>query len=112
MRNVAAYMFAVLGVNTSPGADDIKKILSSVCIDAQGDKIRKVIDELNGKKIEEILEACRSKLASVLSCGGAVTASAGCAAAVGGGAAEEKKIEKKEESEEESDDDMGFGLFD
>ena len=57
MRYVAAYMLAVLGGNTSPSADDIKKILSSVGIDAESDNIKKVIDELNGKELEEVMEA-------------------------------------------------------
>ena len=57
MRYVAAYMLAVLGGNESPSADDIKKILGSVGIDAEDANISKVIKELNGKDIEEVLAA-------------------------------------------------------
>ncbi|KAM4740704.1 60S acidic ribosomal protein P2 [Anableps anableps] len=116
MRYVAAYLLAVLGGNTNPSAKDIKEILSSVGIEADDDRLNKVISELNGKDINEVMNSGLSKLASVPA-GGAVATPA---AAAGGGAAgagaapaaaEEKKEEKKEESEE-SDEDMGFGLFD
>ncbi|XP_047202607.1 60S acidic ribosomal protein P2 [Girardinichthys multiradiatus] len=117
MRYVAAYLLAVLGGNTKPSTKDIKDILSSVGIEADDERLNKVVSELNGKDVNEVMNSGLSKLASVPA-GGAVAAPA--AAAGGGGAAgagvapaaaEEKKEEKKEESEE-SDEDMGFGLFD
>ncbi|XP_044070562.1 60S acidic ribosomal protein P2 isoform X2 [Siniperca chuatsi] len=116
MRYVAAYLLAVLGGNTSPSAKDIKAILGSVGIEADDERLNKVISELNGKDINEVMNSGLSKLASVPA-GGAVVAPAAAAAGgtAGAGAApaavEEKKEEKKEESEE-SDEDMGFGLFD
>jgi len=55
MRYVAAYLLAVLGGNESPSSADIKKILSSVGIDAEDDKLKKVISELNGKNIQELI---------------------------------------------------------
>ncbi|KAM3878577.1 60S acidic ribosomal protein P2 [Diretmus argenteus] len=121
MRYVAAYLLAVLGGNTSPSSKDIKAILGSVGIEADDQRLNKVITELNGKNINEVIHSGLSKLASVPA-GGAVAAPAAAAATGGGGggaagagaapaAAEEKKEEKKEESEE-SDEDMGFGLFD
>ncbi|XP_036389732.1 60S acidic ribosomal protein P2-like [Megalops cyprinoides] len=114
MRYVAAYLLAVLGGNASPSSKDIKSILGSVGIEANDDCLNKVISELNGKDVNEVMNGGLSKLASVPA-GGAVAApsAAGAAGAAAGEApaAEEKKEEKKEESEE-SDDDMGFGLFD
>ncbi|XP_014968671.1 large ribosomal subunit protein P2 isoform X2 [Chlorocebus sabaeus] len=114
MRYVASYLLAALGGNSSPSAKDIKKILDSVGIEADDDRLNKVISELNGKNIEDVIAQGIGKLASVPA-GGAVAVSAapGSAAPAAGSApaAEEKKDEKKEESEE-SDDDMGFGLFD
>ncbi|XDA87969.1 hypothetical protein R6Z07F_017642 [Ovis aries] len=115
MRYVASYLLAALGGNSSPSAKDIKKILDSVGIEADDDRLNKVISELNGKNIEDVIAQGIGKLASVPA-GGAVAVSAapGSAAPAAGSApaaAEEKKEEKKEESEE-SDDDMGFGLFD
>ncbi|KAL0106576.1 hypothetical protein PUN28_016341 [Cardiocondyla obscurior] len=113
MRYVAAYMLAVLGGKASPSQNDIEKILSSVGIETDVEKLKKVITELNGKSIDELITKGREKLSS-MPVGGA--AAAGSPAAPAGAAApvEEKKEEKKpakEESESE-DDDMGFGLFD
>ncbi|XP_043827360.1 60S acidic ribosomal protein P2 isoform X2 [Dromiciops gliroides] len=115
MRYVAAYLLAVLGGNDSPNSKDLKKILDSVGIETDEERMKKVIGELSGKNIEDVIAQGSSKLASMPSGGAvAVAASAGSAAPAAAGAApaaEEKKEEKKEESEE-SDDDMGFGLFD
>nr|AFM86160.1 ribosomal protein P2-like protein [Callorhinchus milii] len=111
MRYVAAYLLAVLGGNEAPASKDIKKILDSVGIGADDERLNKVISELKGKNVEDVIAAGNAKLASVPA-GGAVASSAGAAApSTQAAATEEKKEEKKEESEE-SDDDMGFGLFD
>lgn len=55
MRYVAAYLLAALGGNNSPSSDDIKKILGSVGIEAEDDKLNKVISELKGKNLEELI---------------------------------------------------------
>uniref|UniRef100_A0A8C3T0Z0 Large ribosomal subunit protein P2 n=1 Tax=Chelydra serpentina TaxID=8475 RepID=A0A8C3T0Z0_CHESE len=113
MRYVAAYLLAVLGGNESPASKDLKKILDSVSIETDDERLNKVIGELNGKNIEDVIAQGNGKLAS-MPVGGTVAVSAGpgsAAPAAAPAAVEEKKEEKKEESEE-SDDDMGFGLFD
>ncbi|XP_075469989.1 large ribosomal subunit protein P2-like isoform X2 [Ascaphus truei] len=110
MRYVAAYLLAVLGGSTSPSAKDLKKILGSVGIEAEDERVNKVISELKGKDIGDVVNSGLSKLSSVPS-GGAVSAAPASAPAAGGAAPAEKKEEPKEESEE-SDEDMGFGLFD
>ncbi|XP_064619689.1 large ribosomal subunit protein P2-like [Lineus longissimus] len=110
MRYVAAYLLAVLGGNDCPTKADLEKILGSVGIEAEAEKINKIISELKGKDVEEVMAEGRTKLASVPSGGGAAAAASG--AAGGDAPAEVKEEAKKEESEEESDDDMGFGLFD
>ncbi|GFR09461.1 60S acidic ribosomal protein P2 [Trichonephila clavata] len=116
MRYLAAYMLASLGGNKNPSASDIEKILSSVGIEVDKERSKKIVSELGGKDINEIISNGKSKLASMPS-GGAVAVSAAAPAAGGGGGAaaspakESKKEAKKEESDE-SDDDMGFGLFD
>ncbi|EFA04946.1 large ribosomal subunit protein P2 [Tribolium castaneum] len=112
MRYVAAYLLAVLGGKASPASGDIEKILSSVGIEVDGEKLKKVLGELNGKSIEDLISQGREKLSS-MPVGGAAAAPAAAAAAPA--AAEEKKESKKEEKKQESDsedDDMGFGLFD
>lgn len=55
MRYVAAYLLAVLGGKTSPAAADLEKILSSVGIEADSDKLKKVIAELDGKSVEDLI---------------------------------------------------------
>lgn len=55
MRYVAAYLLAVLGGKTSPAAGDIEKILGSVGIESDAEKLKKVISELNGKSIDEVI---------------------------------------------------------
>ncbi|KAM4044422.1 uncharacterized protein ACNLHF_008401 [Anomaloglossus baeobatrachus] len=111
MRYVAAYLLATLGGNSSPSAKDLKKILSSVGIDADDERVNKVVSELGGKNLNDLINSGLSKLCSVPSGGAVAAAPASAAPAAGGAAATEKKEEEKEESEE-SDEDMGFGLFD
>merc|ERR1712189_64793 len=84
----AAYLLAQLGGNDAPDADAIKAILGSVGVDADEEKLGKVISELSGKDINEVLAEGQGKLASVPSGGGAAAPAAGGAA---GGAAEEAK---------------------
>nr|XP_033784052.1 60S acidic ribosomal protein P2 isoform X2 [Geotrypetes seraphini] len=55
MRYVAAYLLAVLGGNECPNSKDLKKILDSVGIETDDQRINKVISELNGKNIEEVI---------------------------------------------------------
>ncbi|KAF5335984.1 hypothetical protein D9611_006288 [Ephemerocybe angulata] len=110
MRYIAAYLLLQTGGNASPSAADIKKLLDVAGIETDEERLSKLISELEGKDINELIAEGSSKLASVPA-GGAGAASAAAPAAGGAAAAEEKKEEKVEEKEE-SDDDMGFGLFD
>ncbi|KAL9102845.1 MAG: hypothetical protein Q9163_002060 [Psora crenata] len=115
MKHLAAYLLLGLGGNTSPSADDVKEVLSSVGIDADEDRLDKLISELKGKDLQELIAEGTSKLASVPSGGGGGGGGGGAAAPTTGGAAaevQEDKKEEKEEEKEESDEDMGFGLFD
>ncbi|XP_061688651.1 60S acidic ribosomal protein P2 [Syngnathoides biaculeatus] len=113
MRYVAAYLLAVLGGNSSPSAKDIKAILGSVGIETDDERLKKVISELQGKNINDVMNSGLSKLTSVPA-GGAVAAPAASGKPASAGAAPAAAEEKKEEKEEseESDEDMGFGLFD
>ncbi|KAL4871938.1 60s acidic ribosomal protein-domain-containing protein [Aspergillus spectabilis] len=109
MKHLAAYLLLALAGNKSPSASDIKEVLSSVGIDAEEDRLEKLLAELQGKDINELIAEGSTKLASVPSAG---AGGAAPAAAAGGAAAAEAPAEEKEEEKEESDDDMGFGLFD
>ncbi|MCJ1278571.1 60S acidic ribosomal protein P2 [Puttea exsequens] len=114
MKHLAAYLLLGLGGNTSPSADDIKGVLSSVGIDADEERLEMLLKDLEGKDLQELIQQGATKLASVPSGGGGGGAGAGVAAPTGGAAAadEPEKKEEKEEEKEESDEDMGFGLFD
>lgn len=81
MRYVAAYLLAALGGNGNPEAGDIKKILDSVGIEADSERLGKVrlwnylqlnyylatvskvfnvlqvLSELKGKNVEEVIAA-------------------------------------------------------
>ncbi|PRW34006.1 60S acidic ribosomal P2 [Chlorella sorokiniana] len=108
MKVVAAYLLAALGGNAAPAEADIKKILSSVGIEAEAERVQKLLAELEGKDINEVIAAGTAKLASVPS-GGAVAAGGAAPAAGGAAAAAEEK--KEEKVEEEEDEDMGFSLM-
>ena len=54
MRHLAAYLLLQIGGNASPSADDVKKVLSSVGIDADETRLEKLISELEGKDINEV----------------------------------------------------------
>ncbi|RKF76522.1 60S acidic ribosomal protein P2 [Golovinomyces cichoracearum] len=110
MKHLAAYLLLTLGGNSSPTEDAITKVLASVGVESDSDRISKLLSELKDKDINTLIAEGSSKLASVPSGGaGGVPAASGTAAA---GAPAEEKVEEKEEEKEESDDDMGFGLFD
>lgn len=112
MRYVAAYMLAAIGGNKSPTEDDIKKIFGSVGIEHDQNVLKKLIAELSGKSIDDLIAAGRTRLATVPSGGGAAAPAAGAAAAPAEQAKGDSKKEEKKEEEEEEDEDMGFGLFD
>lgn len=100
MRYISAYLLLQIGGNASPSAADISKLLSTVGIDSDSDRLDKLISELDGKSIDELIAAGSSKLASVPSGGGGGgggAAPAAAAAAGGGGAAAAAPVEKKEE---------------
>lgn len=92
MRYVAAYLLAVLGGKESPSNADIEKILSSVGIEADGTKLSKVVADLKGKSIEDLIKEGREKLSSMPVGGGAAVAAA---PAAGAEPAAEAKADKK-----------------
>ena len=54
MKHLAAYLLLGLGGNTSPSADDVKGVLNSVGIDADEERLDKLIEELKGKDLQEV----------------------------------------------------------
>ena len=65
MRYTAAYLLLQLGGTNSPSSDDIKKVLGSVGIDADEDRLSKLLSELEGKDIAELISEGSAKFASV-----------------------------------------------
>lgn len=55
MRYVAAYLLATLGGNKEPSASDIEAILETVGIEVDQERLSKVISELSGKNINEVM---------------------------------------------------------
>lgn len=76
VRYVAAYLLAVLGGNEAPSAADLQKILSSVGIEVDAARVTKIIGELKGKSIDELIAQGREKLSSMPAGGAAAAAPA------------------------------------
>src|SRR5690606_38248305 len=103
MKVIAAYLLAVLGGNTNPDAGAINKILQSVGIEADQERVKKLVSELSGKDIQEIMAQGASKLATVPS-GGAAAAPAASAASTSEAAPAKEEKKKEQPKEEESDE--------
>jgi hypothetical protein len=56
MKHLAAYLLLGLGGNTAPSADDVKAVLESVGVEADQERLDKLISELEGKDINEVHE--------------------------------------------------------
>ena len=54
MKHLAAYLLLGLGGNASPSAADVKTLLESVGIEADNDRLDKLISELEDKSIDEV----------------------------------------------------------
>ena len=54
MKYMAAYLLPGLAGNSSPSAEDIKTVLSSVGIDADEERLSSLLKELEGKDINEV----------------------------------------------------------
>lgn len=54
MKHLAAYLLLGLGGNTNPSVADIKGVLESVGIDADEERLEKLISELDGKDLTAV----------------------------------------------------------
>lgn len=54
MRHIAAYLLLQIGGNPSPSSDDIKKVLAAVGIEADEERLEKLISELKGKDVNAV----------------------------------------------------------
>merc|ERR1711908_258859 len=82
MKVIAAYMLAVVGGNDKPDVASVKKILSAVGIDLDGDdskKLEDLVEEMSAKDLNEVMAAGLEKLKTVP---GGVAAAVAAAVAV------------------------------
>ena len=56
MKYLAAYCLSALSGNASPSADDLKKILTSVGVEVDAEKVSTVVNALKGKELHEVIE--------------------------------------------------------
>jgi large subunit ribosomal protein LP2 len=54
MRHIAAYLLLQIGGNASPSASDVQKVLGAVGIEADEERLEKLISELDGKDINTV----------------------------------------------------------
>ena len=54
MKHLAAYLLLGLAGNTSPSKTDIKEVLESVGIEADDERLDKLLSELKGKDISQV----------------------------------------------------------
>lgn len=54
MRHIAAYLLLQIGGNASPSSSDVKKLLSIVGIEADDERLDKLVSELEGKDVNAV----------------------------------------------------------
>lgn len=62
MKYLAAYLLLALGGNETPSGADIEKVLSSVGIEADSERLSKVVGELEGKNINEVWTSSKANM--------------------------------------------------
>lgn len=67
MKHMAAYLLLALAGNATPSAADVKGVLSSVGVDADDERLNKLISELEGKDVNEVRYTLRQRFL-VFSC--------------------------------------------
>jgi large subunit ribosomal protein LP2 len=70
MKELTTYMLLVLGGNATPSADDVRVALYAVGIQADDERLNKLIAGLEGKDLNEVLESGKEMLATFGSGGG------------------------------------------
>ena len=114
MKVISAYMLAVVGGNDKPSVADVKKILSSVGAELDGDESKKLedlVEEMSAKDVAEVVAAGLEKLKTV-PMGGGGGGGGGAAPAGGAAAGGDAPAAKKKTTTEEDDMPAAGGLFD
>ncbi|CAD7959633.1 unnamed protein product [Amoebophrya sp. A120] len=107
LKYVSAYLLTVLSGKDEPTSADLKKIIEAAGGEFDSALADKLISEMKGKVVHEVIAKGREQLQG-FGGGGGGAAAGGAAAGGDAPAAEAKKEEVVEEEEEE----MEFDLFD
>lgn len=111
MKFIAAYLLAVLGGNENPNAENLNKILNSVGIQTDNEKVEKLLKELNGKNVYDVISTGLQKLTTVPTTGISTTTTSNSSSSSKESKVEEKKEEKKKEEPKEESDEVNFFFF-
>ncbi|KAF8518992.1 hypothetical protein BU17DRAFT_66154 [Hysterangium stoloniferum] len=65
MRHLAAYLLLQIGGNANPTAEDIKRVLASVDIEADEGRLRQLLVGVKGRTVDELIKEGSAMLASV-----------------------------------------------
>mmetsp|Transcript_145413 Transcript_145413/g.205869 ORF Transcript_145413/g.205869 Transcript_145413/m.205869 type:complete len:111 (-) Transcript_145413:169-501(-) len=109
MRNIAAYLLAVLGGESNPSADDINKILSAAGIEGDSARIASLVKELEGKSCNELMVEGAAQLAKFGGGGGG--GGGGGSSGGSGGDAPATEAPKEPTPEPSEEEDLDLDLF-
>eukprot|EP00591_Stephanopyxis_turris_P002569 CAMPEP_0195516846 /NCGR_PEP_ID=MMETSP0794_2-20130614/8865_1 /TAXON_ID=515487 /ORGANISM="Stephanopyxis turris, Strain CCMP 815" /LENGTH=117 /DNA_ID=CAMNT_0040645547 /DNA_START=118 /DNA_END=471 /DNA_ORIENTATION=- len=104
MKHIAAYLLLVLGGNKTPSAADVSAALSAVGVESDSERLGALIEDMEGKDIDELLASGNELLAKFGGGGG------GGGGGGSGGAAAEEEVEEEKEEEKEEEMDLGGGM--
>jgi len=100
MKHLAAYLLLKLGGNDSPSADDVTKALSTVGVEVDAERLNKMMSDLEGKDLSQVMAEGNELLAKF---GGGGGGGGGGGSGGGGGGGAEAAAEEEKEEEEEAD---------
>ena len=63
MKHIAAFLLLSLAKESAPTADDVKGLLSTVGIEADAERLDKLVAELDGKNVADVIAEGKEKLA-------------------------------------------------
>ncbi|KYQ96904.1 ribosomal acidic phosphoprotein P2 [Tieghemostelium lacteum] len=64
MKYLAAYILCVLGGKENPTKDDVSRVLTSVGVQVEFERVEEVINKLSGKQLSQIIADGKLKMAS------------------------------------------------
>ena len=111
MKYVAAYLLLVLGGNNSPSEADLTKVLEAGKVEVDKSAVSKLVAELKGKDVYEVIEQGKAKLTSVPVSSGPRSAPSGGSSSGGAAAASSSSApaeDKKPESDAEESEGVSF----